>query len=144
MAGDLSKSIATIENLHKVAAERESATVIQLPLWPEPKRGTPNSFIRSALFSAIQSRNRRYLKEATIASQQGITVKFTGEQLNQEDLTLWETLVHLAKEHPLGNVCAFTAHGLLKAWNCRPEGSNTGSSIARLFASQPAPFKLPM
>ncbi len=36
----------------------------------------------------------------------------TGEQLNQEDLSVWETLVHLARTHPLGNVCQFTAYGL--------------------------------
>jgi hypothetical protein len=29
-----------------------SARVVQLPFWPEPVRGTPNSFLRSALFSA--------------------------------------------------------------------------------------------
>jgi hypothetical protein len=66
------------------------------------------------LFSAIQSKDRAFLKGATMASQEGIAVKFTGEQLNQEDLTLWENLVHLAKEQPLGNVCEFTAYDILK------------------------------
>lgn len=106
-----------LETLRRNMAERTSAEIIQLPLWHEPKRGTPNSFLRSALFSAIQSKDRVFLKAAILASQEGITVKFTGEQLNQQDLTLWETLVHLAKEHPLGNICTFTAHGILKALN---------------------------
>ena len=43
---------------------------------------SPNSFLRSALFSAIQSKDREYLEGATLFSQQGITVKFTGRQLN--------------------------------------------------------------
>ena len=75
--------------LRQAAQEREATEVIQLPLWPEAKRGTPNSFIRSALFSAIQSKDRQFLKEVTLASQDGSTVKYTGQQLNQEDLTLW-------------------------------------------------------
>jgi hypothetical protein len=95
--------------------KRESAEIIQLPLWSEHKRGTPNSFLRSSLFAAVQGKDRRFLKEEVLASQNGITVKFTGEQLNQSDLDVWETLVHLARQHPLGHVCGFTAHGLLKA-----------------------------
>jgi len=115
--------VGTIERIMEKARQREAAMPIQLPLWPEPKRGTPNSFIRSALFAAIQSKDRVFLKEATLASQRGISVKFTGEQLNQEDLSVWETLAHLARQHPLGCMCEFTAHGLLKSL-----GQHTGLS----------------
>lgn len=104
-----------LESLRKSAVQREKNAVVQLPLWPEPKRGAPNSFIRSALFAAIQSKDRQFLKEAVLASQDGITIKFTGEQLNQSDLDVWETIVHLAREQPLGTVASFTAHSLLKA-----------------------------
>lgn len=105
----------SLERLKETVRQRETTQNIQLPLWPEPKRGTPNSFIRSALFAAIQSKDRVFLKESTVASQKGITVKFTGEQLNQEDLSVWETLAHLGRQHPLGHVCEFAAHGLLKS-----------------------------
>ena len=112
---------ARLAKMAELAREQEASAAIQLPLWPEQKRGTPNSFIRSALFSAIQSKGRVFIDGATLASQEGITVKYTGQQLNQEDLTLWETLVHLSKQHPLGHVCSFTAHGVLRAM-----GLNTG------------------
>jgi hypothetical protein len=105
----------SLERLKKVMDERAERVPIQLPLWPEPKRGTPNSFIRSALFAAIQSKDRVFLKDMLLASQDGIQVKFTGEQLNQSDLDVWETIVHQARQHPLGHVCTFTAHSLLKA-----------------------------
>jgi hypothetical protein len=104
--------VASVTRLREL---RASADVIQLPLWPDARRGTPNSFLRSALFAAIQGKDRVWLEEAVLASQHGITVKFTGKQLNQDDLTVWENLVHLAREHPLGTVCSFTSHGLLKA-----------------------------
>lgn len=122
--------VAQLERMRENAREREAKQPLQLPLWPEPKRGTPNSFIRSALFAAIQSKDRVFLREVTLASQKGISVKFTGEQLNQEDLTVWETLAHLARDHPLGHTCSFTAHGLLKSL-----GLHTGLSQHRQLHS---------
>jgi len=113
---------ATIERMRDTARQRESAEVAQLPEWSDTKRGTPNSFLRSALFSAIQSKDREYIDGRILSSQAGTTIKFTGQQLNQEDLTQWETLVHLAKAHPLGNICTFTAHGILKAMGFTPGG----------------------
>ncbi len=101
---------------------RREAEIIQLPLWPEPKRGTPNAFIRSALFPAIQSKDRKWLKEVTLSSQNGITVKFTGEQLNQEDLTIWQSLVHLARSYPLGEECGFTGYSMLKLMGLKDGG----------------------
>jgi TrfA protein len=103
---------------------------ILLPEWPESKRGTPNTFLRSALFSAIKSKDRVWLKDTLLASQGGFTIRFTGEQLNQEDLTLWETLVHLAKEKPLGDVCSFTAYEILTSM-----GLPTGASQYRCLES---------
>ena len=114
---------AQLERMRKRVVENERNAIVQLPLWPEPKRGAPNSFIRSALFAAIQSKDRQFLKETVLASQDGIEVRYTGEQLNQADLDVWETIVHLAREQPLGTVASFTAHGLLKAM-----GMPTGNS----------------
>ncbi len=111
------------QNMAEISRQREFAEVIQLPLWRDQQRGTPNSFIRSALFAAIQSKDRVFMKGITLTSQKGITVKFTGEQLNQEDLTLWETLVHLARAHPLGSMCSFTGHGILKSLSVNTGGS---------------------
>ena len=131
------RTIASIERMREMAQQREAAMIIQLPLWAESTRGTPNSFLRSALFSAIQGKDRQYLKEATLFSQHGIIIKFTGLQLNQEDLTLWETLVHLAKLHPLGDVCSFTAYGILKSLGLPTGGKNhqdLHSGIIRLTA----------
>jgi hypothetical protein len=101
--------------MQAIAREREEAAVIHFPLWPDEKRGTPNSFLRSALFAAVQSKDRIYLEEAILFSQQGISIKFTGKQLNQEDLDVWEAISHLARQHPLGNECSFTAYSILKA-----------------------------
>lgn len=127
----------TLNRLGKTIKKRNENSIIQFPLWPEVKRGTPNSFLRSALFSAIQGKDRMYMEEVTLFSQKGITVKYTGMQLNQEDLTLWETLAYLAKPYPLGNECVLTAHSILKELGLPTGGKNhkvLHSGIIRLTA----------
>ena len=114
----------------RVATLPDTGNVYQLPLWPEPKRGTPNTFLRSALFAAIHGQSRRWMKEELLASLNGITVKYTGQQLTQSDLDVWETLIHLVREHPLGTECSFTAYGLLTALD-----RNTGRSEHRWLHS---------
>ncbi|MGE0315900.1 MAG: plasmid replication initiator TrfA [Lautropia sp.] len=115
-SAEASPSLNTmLEKAEERSRARTSAQIITLPLWPEPKRGTPNSFVRSALFAAIQGKDRRFMKDEVLASQRGIRVRFTGEQLNQEDLSTFEALTHLSRQQPLGQVCEFTGYSLLRA-----------------------------
>jgi len=111
--------IETIKAKKAVSPEevkpKKSAKIIQLNIWPEAVRGVPNAFLRSALFAAIQGKTRRYMDGVTLGSLDGTTLKFTGQQLDQSHLDVWEQVVHLARLHPLGNVCHFKAHALLKA-----------------------------
>lgn len=126
-----------LESLRRTMDDRAASNVIQLPLWFEHERGTPNSFLRSALFAAIESKDRKFLKETVLASSKDVCVKYTGEQLNQEDLTIWEALVHLARRHPVGNICQFTAHGLLKSLGLHTGGAEhrrLHTTITRMIA----------
>lgn len=108
----------TLAELQQKSFERSMSRPLTLESWPDSKRGTPNSFLRSALFVSGRgkdNKDRPYFDNEILASQQGVTVRFTGKQLNQDDLTLWETIVHLAKEQPLGVICEFTAYEILKS-----------------------------
>jgi TrfA protein len=91
------------------------AKVIQLPLWAEPARGMMNATLRSALFAAVCSKDRRFMNRELIAAVNGVEIRFKGEQLNQEDLDVCAEVFHLARLHPLGDTCHTSAHGLLKA-----------------------------
>ena len=71
--------------------------------------------LRSALFAAVQGKGRVALDRELVAAQQGIEIRFTGWQLNQSDLDVWEQVLHLARTQALGTECYFTAHGFLKA-----------------------------
>ena len=123
------------------AAEEEPrgpAQVIQLPLWPEPKRGAPNAVLRGALFAAIH-KDRQYMRrKELIAAQDGITIRYTGEQLDQTDLDVWEQALHLARQQALGIQCRFTEKGFLKALG-RQSGKSgrewLRSAFARLTAT---------
>ena len=100
------------------------AKVLQLPLWPEAKRGAPNAVLRGALFAAIQGKTRhRGLSEQLIATQDGVTIQYTGAQLDQADLDVWEQALHLVRTQALGTECHFTEKGFLKAL-----GRSTGKS----------------
>ncbi len=91
-----------------------SNNVIQLPLWPEPDRGIPNSILRSALFGIVRRGRRRYVDKELIASWQGVTIRYTGIKLDQSDLDVWLLAVHLARHHSLGSQIRFSGYGFLK------------------------------
>ena len=114
MAGQLARWEARGDGKAAEEEPRRRAKVIQLPLWPEPKRGAPNAVLRGALFAAIH-KDRRYMDRELIAAQDGITIRYTGKQLGQSDLDVWEQVLHLARTQALGTECHFTAHGFLKA-----------------------------
>lgn len=99
---------------HSQDAKAEREKIVQLALWPERTRGTPNSFLRGALFAAIQGKERQYLKGALLATQQGIQIRFTGMQLDQSDFEVWEQAVTLAAKSQLGNYCFFKIKGFLR------------------------------
>lgn len=124
--------------LAEVTRERESAQVIQLPLWTEARRGCPNAFLRSALFAAVDDTNETpYLDNITLFSQKNYAIKFTGKRLNQGDLTVWLALVDLAHSTPLGVECSFTAYGILKHMGLGTGGrerERLGKSVRRLAA----------
>ena len=108
------RTLEIIECERKKEEERLETGVIYLSAWREDRHGSPNSFMRSALFAAIQSKDRKYLEKAELFTQQGISVTYTGKQLNQEDLTVWLALVNSMKKDPLGTECQFTGNEILK------------------------------
>lgn len=112
-----------LETLQKSIQEREAKKIYQLSLWSDTQRGVPNEFVRSALFPAIPSNKARYVQQQTIFSQDGLSVKYTGRQLTQSDLDVFEGIMHLGRGVHEGNHVEFSAHRLLKLI-----GRDTGKS----------------
>jgi hypothetical protein len=135
ISGELSETLESLRRTIEANPREPSAQsseslpvpaipVIQLPLWPEHRRAAPNALFRSALFPALNfQQGRGFMKNQQIASVGGIAVLFTGERFDQSDLDVYLELLNLARLHPLGTECSFSAHGMLKL-----VGRQTGKS----------------
>lgn len=105
---------SVFDRIEETRKKRETAKIYQLSLWKDPQRGVPNEFVRSALFPAVQPNKTRYIKGETIFSQNDFTIRFTGRQLTQSDLDVYEGIMHIARGTQEGNKIRFTAYQLLK------------------------------
>jgi hypothetical protein len=96
----------------------------RLPQWSDSVRRVPNIALRSALFGAISKGRRPYLERAEIHAQGGSSVIYTGVLLDQGDLDVWETVLHMARAQALGAECRVTAYRLLKVLGRTDTGKN--------------------
>lgn len=82
--------------------------------WGEGVRGTPNILIRGALFGVVKSGERRLLQQEEIFCAGGYSIFFTGEQLDQGDLDIWQLAAHLCQGH-LGEFVLTSRKKMLRA-----------------------------
>lgn len=131
-----SKSLSRYPNIIKqaeAARERQASLQKQLPLWPESMRGAPNVFLRGALFAAIQGKTRKALKRELLPTLKNVEIRFTGWQLDQSDLDVWETVVHLYRLNGLGDRVEFSANQILKALD-RGTGKSQHEWLKNVFS----------
>ena len=95
--------------------EAVGGTVVQLPVWPETMSACPACMLRSALFGVVRRGRRKALERQPLPAWEGVTVRYTGMQLDQADLDVWLMALQLARAVPLGEPMYFSAHGLLQA-----------------------------
>ena len=105
--------------------EVQENTIIQLPMWPEPTRGLPNTIARSSLFNVrFKKTPRVQLKNHVVSALNGINILYTGEELRQDDETILLQLLHLAQSQPLGEPIQFTPYSFLKKIKWTTSGQN--------------------
>ena len=81
--------------------DAKDSNIIQLPLWGSDRRGVPNEFIRSSLFTVTNRNKPREVyknKEIYVLGDGEIT--YSGEELRQDDEDVWMQIIHLIKEQP--------------------------------------------
>lgn len=90
----------------------------QLALWPESERGLPNELVRCAVFSAKNKTEPRKVYRANaplvVPVIGGGEVNVIGEELRQDDQTVWMQMVHMAKE-ARSETITFTPYSFLQA-----------------------------
>ena len=106
---------------------------VKLPVWPEAVRAVPNGFLRSALFGAIAKGRRRFVKGEQIAALEGVEMRYTGERLDQGDLDVWQTILHIARLQELGDECRITSYALLKLMGKTDTGKNRTTLHTRII-----------
>ncbi len=101
--------------LQKVKSTELTVEISQLPLWPEVMRSLPNEILRSALFNARNRKNpRAMMRSEPVAVIGDGRISYRGEELRQDDETVWLQLVHLARQHVAGQLVEFTAYSFCK------------------------------
>jgi len=122
--GPASALIKQVGKLASKAKERgyiQAPVAIQLPIWDESERGLPNSLARGALFTAIKqdvkTGQRAYFSKKRIGSLNSIVLEYKGEELRQDDASVFMTLLHMARHQALGQPVHFTAYSMLKELN---------------------------
>jgi hypothetical protein len=98
-----------------VISTEPTGQVIKLPPWAGELRACPSCVLRSALFRVIERGQRKALQRTVLAAWPGVTIRYTGWQLDQSDLDVWLTVLHMARERRLGVRLLVTVHSLLKA-----------------------------
>jgi hypothetical protein len=109
------------------------SNVVRLPVWPDATRCVPNGMLRSALFGAIKKGPRRYMEGEEIAAQDGIEIRYTGQRLDQGDLDVWESILHVCRFQDMGSHCRFTAYTMLKLLGKTDAGGNRDNLHKRLM-----------
>lgn len=129
--GDNARAKSRAKNRDELAARHAAG---QLILWPERERGIPNELVRCAVFSAKNRKERRAIYRANaplvVPVIGGGEVIYTGEELRQDDETVWMQLVHMSKEARSPQVF-FSPYSFFKAirW------PDKGTSYARLLTT---------
>lgn len=89
----------------------------KLPCVSDNKRAIPNVMLRSSLFGVVSKGGREYQKDVVKASVGGVTIKYTGDQLDQSDLDVYLECLRRLSELPLGSHVRFSVYNFLKSIN---------------------------
>jgi len=105
------------------------------PWWDDEHRGVPNPFIRSGLFSVRTTTKREYLPNLHVSSLSNYEINYTGQELQQDDLSVWLSLINLARDNKMSDKVRFTGYQLVTdlGWRMHSESyTRAKESIARL------------
>lgn len=111
----------------------------QLPFWPDDLRGVPLATLRSALFAPVKPGTRASMKRKQIANVGNVRIIYTGFQLDQADFDVYQQVLHLARQTPLGKQVKFKTREMLQALGRKTGGSDRTwllDSLSRLSANE--------
>ncbi len=119
-------SVAARQRPNKQLSAPPAAKSPVFPVWPEAVRSAPNAILRSALFGVVRKGRRNVLDGAELVpSVKGVTIRIRcGQSLDQNDLDVWEEIVHLARNVQPGAKMYIPVRPLLQALGRAPGKPN--------------------
>lgn len=106
--------------------ERLTSDPVQLTLFGRPHSASPNAILRSALFRARKSTAAAVpVHDKMVACLTGpnlsYDIRFSGLELDQGDLDVWEAVLYSTSTTPLGTVSRVSRRGLLRRLGRNPK-----------------------
>jgi hypothetical protein len=98
---DAETADAAKARFRQLAESASGPQIVQLPLWPDEKRGAPNAVLRSSVFSAGKPASKRALhNDVLLPVLPPYAIYYSGPQLYQPDLDVWLELLHRCRLTP--------------------------------------------
>jgi hypothetical protein len=132
---DFKKTLITKEQREKEAKEAKLLGTAMQQLLPdifEEKRAIPNSFLRGALFGMVRKGRRALVENKPIFTMSQYEIAFSGAELDQNDLELWDTLIYLAKSNNVKNELRITLYELCRQLKIADSGTNRTALVERV------------
>ena len=129
------KHLITKEQRQKAEEEAKLLGTAMQQLLPdifEDKRAIPNCFLRGALFGMVRKGRRALVENQPIFTMSQYEVAFSGSEMDQNDLELWDTLMYLAKEHHVNSELRITLYGLCQNMRMPDNGVNRKTLVSRV------------
>jgi Replication initiator protein A len=129
------KIISERQRLEDIKKEGKMLSTPMGQLLPEifkEKRAIPNCFLRGALFGMVRKGKRTLVENKKIFTMSQYEIFFSGSELDQNDLELWDTLMYLAKRNNVDNELRITLYELQKVMRMPDTGANRKAIIARI------------
>lgn len=128
------KFLITKENRQKAADEAKILGTAMQQLLPEifeGKRAIPNCFLRGALFGMVRKGRRALVGDMPIFSMSQYDLTFTGYELDQNDLEVWDTLIFLAKDRDIDNELKISLYELCQIMKLSDQKINRENLLNR-------------
>lgn len=129
------QDILTKEKRQKAEEEAKLLGTAMQQLLPEifeDKRAIPNCFLRGALFGMVRKGRRALVENQPIFTMSQYEVSFSGSEMDQNDLEIWDTLMYLAKNRNVDNELRITLYDLCQQMRLSPTQKTYERLVARV------------
>jgi hypothetical protein len=119
--------LVTKEKRQKAEEEAKLLGTAMQQLLPEifeDRRAIPNCFLRGALFGMVRKGRRSLVENQPIFTMSQYKVSFSGSEMDQNDLELWDTLMYLAKNRQVDTELRITLYDLCQQMRLTDAKSN--------------------